>query len=516
MFCQKIVRHAMTYLTYKSACVIVSIVASLSLSVPVSAQLPVGERNDVQTGETPTQHVFGHGASNALIHYFWSQSAGWSVESLTQIVKNGDAFRIATKPESIYLQSGDTPTQHVFGLNAYGYLIHYYWSPALNWGAENLTQRSNIGTAYLLATNPKVVNLKMGDTPAQHVFGRNTSGDVIHYYWSPVPGWASENLTQLNNIGTALRITSIPVVIDIPDATTPSLHVFGHNGAGDLIHYYWSAASGWAAENLTQRNNIGVAFRMTSNLTVIHVQNGGTLIQHVFGLNATGELIDYSWSQSFGWAAENLTQRNNIGAAYRIVTDPVATTTQIAATPALDVFGRNPAGGVIHYFWSPSAGWAAENLTARSNIGGQFGLLTNPVAIALQSGDTPTEHVFGGNAAGDLIHYYWSAAPSWAAENLTLYGSIGAAFRMTADPVALNLQNGTITTQHVFGRNSAGDLVHYYWSAAPGWAAENLTQQPKFGNGYRVDNLTVLNMDSAYTATHPTYVVYLPYGVSRH
>ena len=41
-----------------------------------------------------------------------------------------------------------------------------------------------------------------------------------------------------------------------------------------------------------------------------------------------------------------------------------------------------------------------------------------------------TQHVFGRNAVGDLIHYYWSPAPSWAAENLTTRATIGTAFRL--------------------------------------------------------------------------------------
>jgi hypothetical protein len=87
------------------------------------------------------------------------------------------------------------------------------------------------------------------------------------------------------------------------------------------------------------------------------------------------------------------------------------------------------------------------------------------------------QHVFGQNAAGDLIHYYWSPAPGWQAENLTSYPNIGAAFQLASDPVAINLQSGATPTQHVFGRNAAGHLIHYYWSPAPGWQAENLTQR---------------------------------------
>src|SRR6516162_5113992 len=159
-------------------------------------------------------------------------------------------------------QSGDTPTQHVFGRNADGDLIHYYWSPAPSWAAEDLTSRATIGTAFRLASDPVVVNLQSGGVPTQHVFGRNADGDLIHYYWSPAPSWAAEDLTSRATIGTAFRLASDPGVSNLQSGDVPTQHVFGRNAGGDLIHYYWSPAPSWAAENLTTRATIGTAFRL--------------------------------------------------------------------------------------------------------------------------------------------------------------------------------------------------------------------------------------------------------------
>ena len=49
----------------------------------------------------------------------------------------------------------------------------------------------------------------------QHVFARKASGELIHYHWSAQPGWAAENLTQRANIGPALRIDSDPQPINL-------------------------------------------------------------------------------------------------------------------------------------------------------------------------------------------------------------------------------------------------------------------------------------------------------------
>jgi Repeat of unknown function (DUF346) len=61
--------------------------------------------------------------------------------------------------------------------------------------------------------------------------------------------------------------------------------------------------------------------------------------------------------------------------------------------------------------------------------------------------------------------------------------------KLPRPPLALRIQNfgrpDTIT-QHAFGRNADGDLIHYWWWAQEGWQAENLTQQASSGSAYRI------------------------------
>ena len=115
----------------------------------------------------------------------------------------------------IYMGYRSPQAQHVFGRNAAGELIHYYWAPQPGWAAENLTRYGAIGAAYQFASDPVVINLQSGDTPTQHVFGRNAAGELIHYYWAPQPGWAAENLTRYGVIGAAYQFASNPKVINL-------------------------------------------------------------------------------------------------------------------------------------------------------------------------------------------------------------------------------------------------------------------------------------------------------------
>jgi hypothetical protein len=429
------------------------------------------------------QHVFASNVAGELIHYYWSPQPSWAAENLTQ----DPAYRLAGRPSVINLQSGE-PMQHVFARNADGELVHYYWWPQPGWAAENITKYPNIGPASRFVGDPRVINLQSGDLPTQHVFARNAAGELVHYYWSPQPGWAAENLTRYPNIGAAYQFVGDPQVVNLQSGDLPTQHVFARNAAGELIHYYWSPQPGWAAENLTRYPNIGAAYQFASDPRVINLQSGNEPTQHVFARNAAGELVHYYWSPQPGWAAENLTRYPNIGAAYQFAGDPLAINLQSGNEPTQHVFARNAAGELIHYYWSPQPGWAAENLTRYPNIGAAYQFVGDPLAINLQSGNEPTQHVFARNAAGEVIHYYWSPQPGWAAENLTRYPNIGAAYQFAGAPLAINLQSGNEPTQHVFARNAAGELIHYYWSPQPGWAAENLTERDTIGAARRFAN----------------------------
>ena len=142
----------------------------------------------------------------------------------------------------------------------------------------------------------------------QHVFARNISTELVHYYWSPQPGWQAENLAQYCSIGQEFRFVDNLVVLNGP--STEAQHAFARNADNELLHYYWSPQPGWQAENLTRRDNIGSRFRFVADLAVVNlvVSGQGYTAQNAFGRNADGELVHYYWSPEPSWQAENLTQ----------------------------------------------------------------------------------------------------------------------------------------------------------------------------------------------------------------
>jgi hypothetical protein len=411
-----------------------------------------------QTEET----AFARNSAGDLIQYYWSAQPGWAATNLTKSPLIGTAFRIASDPQAITLEVGHVETRHVFARNGAGDVIHYYWSAQPGWRAENLTSYPNIGTAFRVVGGLEVLN--SGET--QHVFARTAAGDLVHYVWSAAAGWAAEDLTTSLGIGTGFRIASDP------KALSASLEVFARNASSDLIHYY-RTATGWAAENLTRYPNIGAAMRIAGNPAVSTVRTGSSVVAHVFGRSAGGDLIHYYWTSAAGWRAENLTQRSNIGTAFRIISDPRELTENVTQR----VFARNPAGHVIEYRWTARQGWSAADITPRAAL-----QVWGDVELLFVPGVASELHAFARNFSGDLVHFFWSQGAGWDAENLTGYANIGTTYRIVSDPRALS--NWASSSVGVFGRSTDGHLMHYYWTAQPGWAAENLTRYANIGTRF--------------------------------
>lgn len=273
---------------------------------------------NLRDGATLAQHAFARNTGGDLIHYWWRAEEGWQAVNRTFT-----GYHITSEPVVINLRSGDAPTQHVFARNNAGDLIHYWWWAQQGWRTENLTGYANIGAGYRIAGDPVVINLWSGDAPTQHAFARNVVGALIHYWWSAQAGWEAEDLTQYANIGNGFRIAGNPVVINLRVGDTPTQHAFGRNGSNELIHYWWNAQEGWQAESLIRYANIGNAFRIASGPVVVNFASGDAPTQHAFARNGDSELIHYWWRALEGWRAENLTRYANIGTAFRIANDPV-------------------------------------------------------------------------------------------------------------------------------------------------------------------------------------------------
>ncbi|HKJ92066.1 MAG TPA: hypothetical protein VJ957_02805, partial [Longimicrobiales bacterium] len=402
----------------------------------------------------------------------------WEAQNLTAAEQAGIEYRLAMDPVAAVDAAGRLV---VFGRTNVGDVVCYARSRRGRWSGANLTLRKRTGVDFRIAGVPASAAGPGGRT---WLLGRNREGHLIQYLRRPLTGWTAQNVTRSQSIKGRYTMASDPVVLRGPG---DALHAFALNERGDLLHYFWRKRSGWAAENLTERQRPAESLRLVGRPAVLHAPHS---TQAVLGRNARGELVYYHCTPSTAWKAENVTRiakpaltpdpRDAPADApdtatpatpatepadagtrgdtqrtrdVRIAGDPTAS---IAPDGSLHVLGRNEQGGIVHYARTRTA-WVAEDLTSERPVIDTGLRSGGDPAMAFSPG--PRQHVFARDSR-DLLLYHWSPLPSWAAENLTMErANIGARFCIACDPV---LVPDAQALPHVFAVDLDGRLVHYY------------------------------------------------------
>jgi hypothetical protein len=152
------------------------------------------------------------------------------------------------------------------------------------------------------------------------------------------------------------------------------------------------------------------------------------VLQFVFARNANNELIYY---QTYplaalpvvkAWFAGNATRELGLDQhVFQIAGDLHALADTNDA--GVHLVWRNANNELIHYYFNPSGFRYAENVTVGwPHVGSTFNIVDGLTAVLGPDGNS--QHVFGKNANGELIHYYLQGG-RWTAEDLTLYQFAG-------------------------------------------------------------------------------------------
>lgn len=347
------------------------------------------------------QHVYARAMNSDLIHYAYSVSGGWTAEDVTSRLASTVGFQLGGDPVALY----NIPAQHLFANNGAGHLIHYS-QPQGHWTAEDLTVLAS--STFRLQGQPLGL---YGVDGLIHVWVRSDVGDLIHYRQTTA-GWAAQDLTTLPGIGAAFRFEGAAVAVVGTDGV---IHVLARNTMGQLLHYHDHAGLliAWAAENVTNLPTIGSSYLFQGELALPALWPMWSSAElDVYARNPAGEVIHYHWVNATGWSAENLTTRQNVGAQYQIAGTPVAFQ-GIGAGGGLHVYARNGIGDLIHYvgnsYGSAGLAWSAENLSSLPSTGSGYRIASDPGPPILDAG--ASHHIYARNANGHLIHYFWLSAP---------------------------------------------------------------------------------------------------------
>lgn len=182
----------------------------------------------------------------------------------------------------------------------------------------------------------------------------------------------------------------------------------------------------------------------------------------VLARSAAAELLVWERDREGSW------RPRDPGRHRRAVTEyPLAGTPAVAAGPvgSYSVYTRNTVGDVLAYRWFPVRGWTAANPTESRRAGVGFRIAGDPVVVLARG---LRQVLCGRNREGHLI-IYEAVAGRWSAEDVT--EAAAPAHLLAGQPAGGAEADGR---QHVFGRNFAGELVHYQRTKAEGWRAAPL------------------------------------------
>ncbi len=296
--------------------------------------------------------------------------------------------------------------------------------------------------------------------------GVSFNGDLILFHHESDGTWSFRNLTQETD--GSLWLTSDIQVMTSPDGNV-NITVLDING--DLIlysqdgsttspgNYRWSVMD--LGQNLRGQGQQMPAF--TGKLASYATAWGGL---NIAGLDASGAIHSVWWAPGmFGWTASNLSTIT--GAA------PIVGGLAVYLTPwkGINIAGINAAGHLQVTWWVPSFGgnWVNSDLT--NNVSGP---ILDPNSVSSYVSSWGGLNVTGLDQTTGKVKVYWWAPGMSSWSITTLSDNVGA-----GQPIITTMLTGMAPSNsslNVFGYDSTGDLIRYFWEPGGTWTAENLME----------------------------------------
>lgn len=171
-----------------------------------------------------------HTASGNLLHFYWTQDAGWSIQKLGDLP---GATAVEGVPAVVVRDDG---IMHVFAKEyTWGHLAQFIWISGIGWTFEDIS----------LLTGSSSLQLAPDLTATGHsrridVLGRGASGVLIHYYWTPEQSWQAENASAGPTTSYIHdRTDTTPVLVHRTDDV---LEIIGHREP--FSYRYFTSAIG--------------------------------------------------------------------------------------------------------------------------------------------------------------------------------------------------------------------------------------------------------------------------------
>src|SRR5262249_38558103 len=203
----------------------------------------------------------------------------WQVVNVSQ--KTGQ--RIAGAVTSWQTPNGPYNVEHLGGRAPNGDVLVFYWSPQHDWQVVNVSSK----TGKRVASNLTSWVVPNGPMLVEHLAGHAADGSLYVFWWSPAHDWQALDVSAM----TGRKLAGSPASWVTPSSGHLVEHVGGRAPDGSLLVFFWTPATNWRVVNASDITGQKIA----GDLTVYQLPDGAENVEVVGARAADGSLILHWW-----------------------------------------------------------------------------------------------------------------------------------------------------------------------------------------------------------------------------
>ena len=240
-----------------------------------------------------------------------------------------------------------------------------------------------------------------------HVVGINESRDVVLYEQAGGSGRGAWSFVNLSSSVEDRGLVAPVFAGSLVTLVTPwnALNIAGLDGSGSIKAIWKAQGTEWSTADLSASTGApALAGGLTAFTTSWNAMN-------FLGADADGNVDGVWWTDDTAWRRTNLTA-SVAGGAPRL--DAASVTSYATPWNAMNIVGRNAAGKVVVYWWTP--GTRRWQIAPLSDV-----IPGSPIPSGPMNGDSSSGgmSVVGTAVGGQLVRYGWEPGEGWRAENLS-------------------------------------------------------------------------------------------------
>lgn len=294
-----------------------------------------------------------------------------------------------------------------------------------------------------------------GEYNVEHLAGKTPSNELIVFWWSRLHDWQAVNVTRKTNHQVVTPVTSWQT----KNGPYNVEHLAGVDPSGNLIVFWWSPQHDWQAVNVSQLTGV----RLSGPVTSWQTKNGPYNVEHLAGHDANGNVYVFWWSPQHDWQAVNVTAKTG----QRVRTGLTSWQTKNGPYTVEHLAGVSDANDVIAFWWSPQHDWQAVNVSAKTGR-----KVTSAVTSwQTRSGEYNVEHLAGTDANGNLVVSWWSPLHDWQA----VLALDSACRKAALSPSAYQVRSDGATAEVLNIKGANNELLHFWWKSATDWQVLDIT-----------------------------------------